>query len=630
MNNIRYAVDSDTRERNACGSSPGFLIAILDSLSLDSWQTPYGNMHQQNYFGQANADNYCFPSRTRSERYFLFRASRADQMLAMRDFLNTSVPDGSYVVLYTWLGVNYSSIWNQDSSILRSIENLGSQLIPNLGDSIPFIFTTQKGNSSSTQEIAGATTSSTIELVRVLTTNADFGTSISKEIPSSNSWQRLSYRFNSLETNSSDSVELDLIAVEMDGSERLLDRYYGPELDSSIASLANNQNFRGLRLKYKGEDISTQTPPQLQYWQLTHQELPDIAVAPKLYYEINSDTLQEGDSIKIGIAVINTSEQFMDSIELRASVLNSNNQIKLFSFGKIAGINANESRNLNVSFSSIGLRGRNEVILELNPNNLPREQYQFNNKLQTQVVVLGDRLNPIMEVTFDGRRIINRELVSSEPEIIIRLDDENQFLAIDDTSSFSIFLRAPGEAEVLQNFGSGTSVTMNFIPAKLPENQAIVSFQPSLKKDGIYRLRVQTADKSGNSSGSQDYEIEFEVVTESSITQFVNYPNPFSTSTRFVFTLTGSEIPDQVQIQILTVTGKVIKEIDQHEIGPIHIGNNISDYAWDGKDDFGDQLANGVYLYRVRVKYKGSNVKHRDSRLDDFFTKGFGKMYLLR
>jgi flagellar hook assembly protein FlgD len=54
------------------------------------------------------------------------------------------------------------------------------------------------------------------------------------------------------------------------------------------------------------------------------------------------------------------------------------------------------------------------------------------------------------------------------------------------------------------------------------------------------------------------------------------------------------------------VSGKVVREITQDELGPIRIGNNVSSYAWEGTDEFGDKLANGVYLYRVITKINGS------------------------
>jgi flagellar hook assembly protein FlgD len=141
---------------------------------------------------------------------------------------------------------------------------------------------------------------------------------------------------------------------------------------------------------------------------------------------------------------------------------------------------------------------------------------------------------------------------------------------------------------------------------------------------------VQGSDRSGNESGDLEYRITFEVIHESAITQMVNYPNPFSTSTRFVFTLTGLEAPDEIIIQIMTVSGRVVREITEDELGTIQIGRNISEYAWDGKDEFGDPLANGVYLYTVKAQINGEKIKHLESGADAHFKKEFGKMYLIR
>ncbi len=120
---------------------------------------------------------------------------------------------------------------------------------------------------------------------------------------------------------------------------------------------------------------------------------------------------------------------------------------------------------------------------------------------------------------------------------------------------------------------------MRWVPAG-PENNFLLEYNPKNLPDGTYTLRVQGTDVSGNVSGTQPYRISFEVVNESKITHFYPYPNPFSTNTRFVFTLTGANIPDQIKVQIMTVSGKVVREITQDELGPIRIGNNISSYAW--------------------------------------------------
>jgi flagellar hook assembly protein FlgD len=120
------------------------------------------------------------------------------------------------------------------------------------------------------------------------------------------------------------------------------------------------------------------------------------------------------------------------------------------------------------------------------------------------------------------------------------------------------------------------------------------------------------------------------VLNKSTITDVMNWPNPFSTATHFVFTLTGSEMPTFFKIQIMTITGKLVREIDLSELGTIHIGRNITDYAWDGKDQYGDQLANGIYLYRVVTNIRGERIEKRESDASKYFTKEFGKMCLIR
>ena len=164
----------------------------------------------------------------------------------------------------------------------------------------------------------------------------------------------------------------------------------------------------------------------------------------------------------------------------------------------------------------------------------------------------------------------------------------------------------------------------------LPNNNSCkINYTPALS-DGVYQLKVQAKDKSGNFSGNNEYTVSYEVINKPTITHVLNYPNPFSTSTRFVFTLTGSAVPDYFKIQILTITGKIVKEVDKFELGHLHIGRNITDYAWDGKDMFGDQLANGIYLYRVITQLNGKSMEQRETTADQFFIQDYGKMYLIR
>jgi hypothetical protein len=248
-----------------------------------------------------------------------------------------------------------------------------------------------------------------------------------------------------------------------------------------------------------------------------------------------------------------------------------------------------------------------------------------------------DLENPLLDVTFDGYHIMDGDIVSAKPEILIRLKDENKFRALDDSSLFEIYIKHPNGQKQRMDVDGQTVIFTPADPGNLQKtNTAEIAMFPVFTVDGTYELIVQGHDKSGNASADLEYLVAFEVVNKPMISHVINYPNPFTTRTQFVFTLTGSELPDFMKIQIMTISGRVVREITGPELGNLHIGVNRSDYWWDGTDQFGDPLANGVYLYRV-VAYKDgqeldkySSPKNGLSTIDKFYVNGFGKMYLAR
>jgi flagellar hook assembly protein FlgD len=172
---------------------------------------------------------------------------------------------------------------------------------------------------------------------------------------------------------------------------------------------------------------------------------------------------------------------------------------------------------------------------------------------------------------------------------------------------------------------------IQFIPATDNNNRASILYKPTQLEDGKYAIKIQATDAVGNKAGNNEYEIEFIIINKSSISNFFPYPNPGTTNIRFVFTLTGSKTPDDLLIRIMTISGKVVKEITKQEFGSIKFGNNISEYAWDGNDIYGDRLANGVYLYQVFTRINQKNIENMKSvNTDKYFTEGTGKIYLMR
>ena len=97
-------------------------------------------------------------------------------------------------------------------------------------------------------------------------------------------------------------------------------------------------------------------------------------------------------------------------------------------------------------------------------------------------------------------------------------------------------------------------------------------------------------------------EIQFNAVCGSeniTLERVLNYPNPFVSYTEFWFTHNRPFEPLDVQVQILTITGKLIKTINQQVMTD---GFLCRDLKWDGKDDFGDKIGKGVYVYKLTVR----------------------------
>jgi hypothetical protein len=233
--------------------------------------------------------------------------------------------------------------------------------------------------------------------------------------------------------------------------------------------------------------------------------------------------------------------------------------------------------------------------------------------------------------------ILNGDIVSAKPHIEIKLKDEARYMLLDDTSLLSVKVRFPDGSIKTYKVDNDT---LRFQPASADgKNTAVLHFYPAFlttySEDGMdsYELYVTGKDLSDNTAGNKDYSVNFMVINKPMISNLLNYPNPFTTSTAFVFTITGSEIPTNFKIQILTITGKVVREITALELGPLRIGRNITEYKWDGTDQYGQRLANGVYLYRVVSTLNGKRMdkfRSQGENTDKYFTKGYGKMYLMR
>ena len=122
---------------------------------------------------------------------------------------------------------------------------------------------------------------------------------------------------------------------------------------------------------------------------------------------------------------------------------------------------------------------------------------------------------------------------------------------------------------------------------------------------GIHNLRLKAWDVYNNSSETEIDFLVFDQDQDIVIENLLNYPNPFISYTEFWFNH-NSSAPLNVTIQIFTIAGRLVKSING--ITQSDSGSNFSrDFSWDGRDDFGDKVAKGVYIYKITVRSEALN-----------------------
>lgn len=75
-----------------------------------------------------------------------------------------------------------------------------------------------------------------------------------------------------------------------------------------------------------------------------------------------------------------------------------------------------------------------------------------------------------------------------------------------------------------------------------------------------------------------------------------NYPNPFNPVTRIRYAIGNSRTPVYTRLEIYNIMGQKVKTLVD---GLKAEGSYL--VVWDGKDDRGEEVASGIYLYRLRA-----------------------------
>lgn len=199
-----------------------------------------------------------------------------------------------------------------------------------------------------------------------------------------------------------------------------------------------------------------------------------------------------------------------------------------------------------------------------------------------------DSVGPTMRIYLEDQSFRPGDVVGPDATMIVDLTDSSGI----NTSTAGIGHKLETTLD-----GSQRAIDLtNFYRGNLDTYQSgQVRYQFNALAEGRHSIAVKAWDIYNNSSSAETF-FEVRSTSQLSIYNVMNVPNPFARSTTFTFQR-GSTDPIDVEIKIYTVAGRLVQVIEAHPVV-----DRFAQIPWDGRDRDGNELANGVYLYRVIAK----------------------------
>jgi len=218
---------------------------------------------------------------------------------------------------------------------------------------------------------------------------------------------------------------------------------------------------------------------------------------------------------------------------------------------------------------------------------------------------VSDGQGPDISLYMNDDSFVSGGITDENPDLFAKVFDENGINMVGNGVGHNI------EAVIDEN--TSESIILNdFYEADLDTYKSgRISYPFYDLEEGNHTLSLKVWDVYNNSEKS---EIEFVVAKEETFTldHVLNYPNPFTTRTEFYFE--HNQLCDylDVQIQVFTVSGKLVKSINKR----VHSeGYRSEGIVWNGRDDFGAKIGRGVYVYKLKVLNEGGEKVEKYEKL---------------
>jgi hypothetical protein len=496
----------------------------------------------------------------------------ADSMAAF--IVNT--PEGSYLGLVAMARGRS----NVNEPLYSAIEGLGSQKIRLVQDGDAWAMIARKGYPG--ESIEGYSPD-TVAIARSLPTyfTVGTGTVTTPLLPVPLRWDKFWWQ-TSADPGVS-SIGGWMVGVLPSGLADTVKSLVGDSGAVDLSSIPGAGGpYTGFRLGARLSTLQSSTSPSLFSWSTEFVAPAELA----LQYVLAGEDLivPRGTPVQIPLRIYNLGYTKTDSALVAVGAYDLQNNLKpLFSTGT-GSIPVDSIRDLVVTVPTGGLPGRATLQFTVAPADSSGDLFPGNNSVVVAFTVTGPPQGTI-DIYADGVGVMDGDYIAATPTILAR--PRLREAPLPGTLSAAL---------VIDGSAAGPFV---------PLDAGGAAFHPTLAS-GRHQLRVVILERS--STGVVDTlarTLSLTVAEGVQLLQVYNYPDPFRQQTEFTFVLAGSRVPDGARIRVYTVAGRKIRDMSLWP-GQVVVGFNR--IPWDGRDEDGDTIANGIYFYQIEVSTGGKTA----------------------
>ncbi|MDO3695468.1 type IX secretion system sortase PorU [Wenyingzhuangia sp. chi5] len=203
-----------------------------------------------------------------------------------------------------------------------------------------------------------------------------------------------------------------------------------------------------------------------------------------------------------------------------------------------------------------------------------------------------DNIPPVIQLYMDDETFVDGGNTSTTPKLLAKIQDESGINTSLNSIGHNITVVIDGD------LANPISLNEFYTTEKDDFTKGIVSYKLPELSTGNHTITFKAWDTYNNSS-TQTLSFYAQEDKGFQLSRVLNYPNPFINHTEFWFKNNRQGDPIEITVQIYTLSGKLIKTIHTSDSNVDEISRVVT---WDGKDDFGNKLGKGVYVYKLTVK----------------------------